>query len=226
MVKTPEEINLLQKSTEIDEKAISAALDFAQQGITEEQLTRVFNKTIVEHGGQPEFSVICFGNRSAYPGGLPTNKKLQKGDVIRFDVGCRYMFYNSDLARMGALGSVTDKHTKYYDAIRKGEELGIDALQPGVKASEIFHLIVDTVKKSGIPDFQRHHCGHGIGIEGYDPPLISPNDHTELEEGTVLCIEPPYYEIGFAGLQVEDTVVVTKNGVAYLSTLNREIRII
>lgn len=226
LVKTKKEINRLKKSAEIDERAISAALDSAKLGTTEEQLTIEFNKTIVEQGAKPEFSVICFGNRSAYPNALPTKKKLQKGDVIRFDVGCIYKFYQSDLARMGALKSVTDKHKKYYEAILKGERKGIEDLQPGVKASEIFHTVVESVKKAGLPEFRRHHCGHGIGIEGYDPPLISPNDHTELEEGMVLCIEPPYYEIGFAGLQVEDMVVVTKKGADFLSTLNREIRII
>ncbi|MFQ6125468.1 MAG: M24 family metallopeptidase [Candidatus Heimdallarchaeota archaeon] len=226
LVKTKEEIKRLKKSAEIDERAISAALDFVKLGTTEEQLTIEFNKSIVEQGAMPEFSVICFGNRSAYPNALPTKKKLQKGDIIRFDVGCIYKFYQSDLARMGALMSVTDKHKKYYEAILNGESKGIEELQPGVKASEIFHTIVATVTNPGLPDFRRHHCGHGIGIEGYDPPLISANDHTELEEGMVLCIEPPYYEIGFAGLQVEDMVVITKKGADYLSTLDREIQII
>lgn len=226
MVKTKEEIQLIKKSTKIDELAIQAALEIAQPGITEEQLAIEFNKTIIDHGALPEFAVICFGNRSAYPNALLTAKKLQPGDVIRFDVGCRYRFYNSDLARTAALGSVTDKQQRYYDAILKGEERGIEALQPGTTTKEIFHIIVDTVKSSGIPHFTRHHCGHGIGIEGYDPPLISPRDSTKLEEGMVFCIEPPYYEIGSFGLQVEDTVVITKTGVEFLSTYNRELQLL
>ena len=95
-----------------------------------------------------------------------------------------------------------------------------------MKCSDIFNVAVQTVRNSGIPHYQRHHCGHGIGLEFYDPPLISPHDHTKIEEGMVLNIETPYYELGFGGLQVEDTVLVTESGVRYLTKSSRELSIL
>jgi Xaa-Pro aminopeptidase len=90
-------------------------------------------------------------------------------------------------------------------------------VEPGVDVSEIFKAAVETVKRNGIPHFRRHHTGHGWGLERYDPPLISPRVHTTLEEGMVLCIETPYYEVGWGGLLHEDNLVVTSSGYRYLS---------
>ena len=72
----------------------------------------------------------------------------------------------------------------------------------------------------------RHHCGHGNCIEGYDLPTISPNDHTILEPGIVLCVETPYYEIGMGGLQIEDVVVITDHGFEFITNMERKLFVI
>jgi Xaa-Pro aminopeptidase len=63
--------------------------------------------------------------------------------------------------------------------------------------------------------------GHGIGIEVYDPPLLAPTSDDVLEEGMVVNVETPYYELGFGGVQVEDTVVVTADGYRLLTQCDR-----
>ena len=90
----------------------------------------------------------------------------------------------------------------------------------------MFDRAVEVTRAAGIPHYDRHHCGHGIGIECYDLPSIAAQDTTVLKEGMVVNVETPYYELGFAGLQVEDTVVVTKDGVEYLSTYDRSLQVI
>jgi Xaa-Pro aminopeptidase len=67
-----------------------------------------------------------------------------------------------------------------------------------------------------LPHYQRSHVGHGIGIDGYDVPALSPSSKDIVEEGMVLCVETPYYELGLWGLQVEDMLVVRRNGVESL----------
>jgi len=104
--------------------------------------------------------------------------------------------------------------------------------KPGVRPSRIFDAAMDAVKKSGIPDYRRHHLGHGIGIELYDSPLIrSAQDASvvqlagasdvPLEENMTLNIEVPYYELGFGGMQIEYTLVITKNGFEFILPYNR-----
>ena len=92
--------------------------------------------------------------------------------------------------------------------------------KPGTRVAELFDIAVETARK-GIPDYQRTHIGHGIGLELYEPPSINPTSEIVLEEDMVINVEPPYYELGLGGFQVEDTIVVTDSGFRFLTTLDR-----
>jgi len=226
MIKTEEEIRRLRKATAITEKAMMTALESASEGTTEKDMAIEFEKALTGEGARPDFTVLVFGERTALPNGQPSGRKLRKGDAIRFDIGCVYEYYHSDISRMAVLGSANDKLRKYYQAVLQGHKRGLEIIKPGVQVSLIFHEIVRTVRQNGIPQFKRHHCGHGIGIEGYDLPLVSPSSNDILEKGMVLCIEPPYYELGWGGIQVEDTVVVTENRPEFLTSTKNELMII
>lgn len=222
-VKSPVEVELLRKASAITEQAITSALGRMQQGSTDADLHREFQLATIQQGARPFFEVIASGSRTSMSNAEPTGHPLESNRVIRFDVGCKYMMYCSDIARNAAFGEVSPEIRRYYQAILAGEEKGLETIKPGVSAAALFHVIVDAVRENGIPRYERHHCGHGIGLEGYETPLIAPQDETVLEQGMVLCIETPYYELGLGGLQVEDMVVVTDDGCELLTQLDRQI---
>ena len=85
---------------------------------------------------------------------------------------------------------------------------------------------METVRREGLPHYRRNHVGHGIGLDGYDVPNLTPESREVLEEGMVLSVETPYYELGFAGLQVEDTVRVTRDGVESLMSTTTALRVV
>jgi Xaa-Pro dipeptidase len=68
--------------------------------------------------------------------------------------------------------------------------------------------------------------GHGIGLEPYDPPTINAAGQTLLEPGMVFCVETPYYEHGWGGIQVEDAVEITTAGVRRLTQSSQELQIL
>lgn len=233
MVKSDEEIRRIQEAVRITEKAWESALEQTREGMTEKEFAEIYQHTIISEGDKISSKMgvygppIAFGRRTAFADiALPSDYKLKKGDIIRLDGGCSYMGYPCDMARSAVLGQPGEKLQKYWDAIFEGEELAIDMAKPGVKASVIFNSVVEKVRKSGIPHYKRHHTGHGLGIDGYDPPLISPHDHTPLEEGMVFCFETPYYEVGWGGILHEDIVVITKNEPRYLTKFEGKLRII
>jgi Xaa-Pro aminopeptidase len=226
MVKTAEEIERLKKAAEISEKSLHAALENVKEGVSEADLAREFEVSVVKDGGKPFFTVFGLGSRSAFPNAVPSLYKLKKGDIVRFDGGCVYKNYSSDIALSAVFGQPTEKHKKYYNAIVRGTLEAINSVRPGVKASDLFNIALETTRKTGIPHYRRHHCGHGIGIEAYDLPIVRPTDTTSLEEGMVLNIETPYYEIGFGGLQIEETILVTDKGYKYLTTPIEELLIL
>ncbi len=82
---------------------------------------------------------------------------------------------------------------------------------------------MEGVRSSGIPHFRRHHCGHGIGLQLYEQPFINANNEMKIEEGSVVVVETPYYEIGVGGFIVEDTLQIKKNGVEFITHSDRNL---
>jgi Xaa-Pro dipeptidase len=233
IVKTDEEIRRIQEAVRITEKAWETALELTKEGMTEKEFARIYQNVIISEGGTISSWMnmygppIAFGHGTAFVDiALPSAYRLRKGDLIRFDGGCGYMGYPCDMARTAVLGEPDGKLEKIYNAILEGEQLAINMAKPGVKASAIFNVVVDQVRRKGIPHYRRQHTGHGYGIEGSEPPLISPNDHRQLEEGMVLCFETPYYEVGWGGPMCEDIVIIAKDGPHYLTKFNRELYVI
>ncbi|NIA68198.1 aminopeptidase P family protein [Pelagibius litoralis] len=225
-VKTEEEIARLGKAAAIAEASIEAALRIAAPGVSEAEMGLEFNLETVRQGGLPVLYCIGTGPRSAMPNVQPGERKLKDGDIIRFDVGGRYKHYRADIARIAVLGTPTQKIRTYHNALYKGVERGLELLRPGARAAEIFDAVVETVRQEGIPHYQRSHVGHGIGLDGYDLPSLSPGSADIIEEGMVLCVETPYYELGFGGLQVENMVVVRADGIQSLMGTDGKLRIL
>jgi Xaa-Pro aminopeptidase len=225
-IKTPEEVRRLRKSAQIADLSIQAALAVAREGATEMDLARAFHGKTIAEGGSPVLGCIGVGHRSAMTNVQPSERGLQQGDVIRFDVGGRYMHYRADIARNAVLGEPTRRMAQYHRAICAGLDRAIAMIKPGVRAADVFEACVKTVRLEGIPHYQRSHVGHGIGLDGYDAPNIAPSNSEVFEEGMVICVETPYYEMGFAGLQVEDTLVITRDGVDSFMLSNTELKVV
>jgi len=102
----------------------------------------------------------------------------------------------------------------------------LEVMRPGIAAKDVFAAAMEASRESGIPHYRRHHVGHGVGLDTYDAPLLDATTETPLEPGMVFEIETPYYELGFGGLQVEDTVVITEDGCRLLTRSSRELSLI
>ena len=151
---------------------------------------------------------------------MPRGYILKEGDVIKFDVGYKYLGYWSDIARTFAVGGTApDKGIEVYETLYKANRLGVSMLKPGVVMKDIYNAIRQDVEKSSIiPKYPRGHMGHsagsGVGPEVY--PTIAPGTDYILEPNMVLCLETPYSAAGNApvhgGFNLEDTHVITADG--------------
>jgi Xaa-Pro dipeptidase len=226
MIKGPEEVRRLERAALIAEDGVAAVLGMLKPGVTEREAAVVFEQEVLRRGAQPFFTVVTMGERAALADVYASDRALRPGDLVRFDLGCVYQGYRSDISRTAVLGAPSDKQRRYYNAARDGEMAAIAAMKPGVKVSQIFETAVRVTRERGMPHYERHHVGHGIGLEPYDPPTINGATDTPLEPGMVFCVETPYYEHGWGGVQVEDAVEITAAGVRRLTRSSQELAIL
>jgi Xaa-Pro aminopeptidase len=226
MIKSPEEVQRLERAALIAEDGIAAMLGMLKPGVTEREAATVFEQEVLRKGAQPFFTVVTMGGRAALADVYASDAALKAGDLIRFDLGCVYQGYRSDISRTAVMGAPSEKQRRYYDAMRDGEKAAIAAMKPGVPVSQIFETAMRVTREQGMPHYERFHVGHGIGLEPYDPPTINATTQTALEPGMVFCVETPYYEHGWGGVQVEDAVEITAGGVRRLTQSSQELAIL
>jgi Xaa-Pro dipeptidase len=222
-VKTEAEIDRLRRAARAVEDGIQAAFAAARAGINEAELERIIGSTTAARGVIPGHCETSAGTRGSACFPPSSERSLRAGDVIRSDCGGRFGGYWADTGRTAVIGDPPPALERYFRAITAGIEAMLAAIRPGLPVRELGRLAVDTVRDHGIPHYRRHHVGHGIGLEMYEPPLlIGPDGSTDihrhgkhddvLEPGMVVNIELPYYELGLGGLQIEETLVVRESG--------------
>jgi len=226
MVKTAEEVRRMRVAATANQAGAAAVFAAARVGVPEVDMAVAYYEAIRKAGALPHHLCINCGRRAGFPNGEPSEYRLQAGDVIRFDADCYHQYYFNDIARNAVMGVPSPKLKTYHAAVVAGLEAAAAAMRPGAKASEVFRVSVDAVRKAGIPHYDRHHVGHAIGVVCYDDPLIGPNNHTVLEEGMVINIETPYYEVGFGGAHVENTFLITKTGCEPLQSMSLELQVV
>lgn len=224
--KLPGEVRRLTQAARLAEDGIQAALATARAGTSERELAQVVSATMIAGGGMPRFVVVTSGVRSALSDARPTDRTWQPGELLRFDVGCTFRGYWSDIGRTAVLGEPDQLTASRYEAIKAGEDAQLRAARPGLAAGTLYDIAMETVRESGLRPYRRHHCGHGIGREVYEPPGVTPGSADTLEAGMVLCLETPFYEIGWGGMMVEDTVAITASGNQLLNVSDRSLRIV
>jgi Xaa-Pro aminopeptidase len=224
--KTEPELALLRHSAQLSVQGIDHAVTAAAPGMTERDLARLVAGTMVDGYATPKFVIVTSGPRSALADALTTDRAIQPGDLVRFDVGCLYEGYWSDIGRTAVVGEPTALQQSRYDAVYAAEQAQLDTVRAGVTAGDLFTLGVQTAEGGGLRGYRRQHCGHGIGAEVYEHPIIAAGVDVPLLAGMTYCFETPFYELGWGGMMVEDTVAVTADGAVPFTDTDRTLRVI
>ena len=219
-VKSPYEIDCLQQALRVAEEAVNTVLGMLGPGVTEREAATAFEHEVTRRGGAPYCTIIAYGPISAVPAPWPGDRSLRLGDLVRFDLGCVVKGYRSDVARMAVMGEPSKRQQTLFDALHAGVEAGLEAVRPGAGGSVVFDAVLEAVRAAGVPDFDRHHVGHGIGLEPAEAPWLAPAGGA-LEMGMVLRVEAPHYVLGEAGLNIKETALVTRAGAHVLNRSHR-----
>lgn len=170
--------------------------------------------------------IVVSGKNSSLPHGVPTDKKIEKGDFITMDFGGIVGGYCSDMTRTVAVGGITDEQKMVYDTTLKAQLAAIDAIKAGAICGDIDKIARDIIYDAGYKGCFGHALGHSVGIDVHESPNLSPNNQSILQIGNVVTVEPGIYLENKFGVRIEDMVYVTENGCINLTNSKKELLIL
>jgi Xaa-Pro dipeptidase len=223
LIKTADEIARLRTAAELNERAFEAAAAHAGAGQSWRDATLAWRAEWAARGGTPGFWGSGAGDHASqfYP--ILTDYPMRAGDLIRFEGGGWYEGYWADSGRSALIGAEpTDRQQSFANALARGAEAARELIRPGATGDEICTAVLAAIRGAGIPDFPAANVwGHGIGLNLNEAPRVRAGVPGKLEPGMVICFETPYFELGWGGLQVEDTYLITEDGNELLTFADR-----
>lgn len=140
--------------------------------------------------------------------------------------GAAHAGYCSDLTRTFAIGSIEPEFTHIAEVVEAANQAGRAVVKPGVTCESVDLAARRVIEQAGYGAYFTHRTGHGLGMEGHEPPYIRSGNLSRLEPGMTFTIEPGIYLPERGGVRIEDNVVVTEQGSECLSDNPRSIAVI
>ena len=226
IIKDELEIDSLRQACTVHGRAYDKLFTIIEPGMSEKDVFRKMGAAVFEEGGdQLGFFIISSGMGNYEKiSGMPTDRKIEPGDMIWIDSGVEVNRYNSDFSRAGVIGGPTSKQEEMQKAIHELTLKTIDTIRAGVTASHVARVCEKEANKSNLGiSFSAGRIGHGVGLMVTEPPSIALYDDTVLETGMVLAIEPG--KVTQEGIfHVEENVLVTDRGAERLTSCDRHLR--
>lgn len=156
--------------------------------------------------------IVVSGKNSSLPHGVPTNKKIEKGDFVTMDFGAVVNGYRSDMTRTVAVSTVSDEQIKVYNTVREAQTAALKAAKPGLICKDVDKIARDIINTAGYECCFGHGLGHSVGIEIHENPSFNTRCETRLSPGMIMTVEPGIYLENKFGVRIEDMIYITENG--------------
>ncbi|WP_251549572.1 M24 family metallopeptidase [Neobacillus muris] len=228
MIKDEKEIAAIKEAAAMADYAIEFGASELKEGKTELEVLNALEYALKQKGiTEMSFStMVLTGANAASPHGNPGTTRIQKGDLVLFDLGVVVDRYCSDITRTVAFGDINDKQKEIYDTVLRAQLAALEASKPGVTAADIDLTARKVIADAGYGEYFPHRLGHGLGISIHEYPSLTETNPLVMETGMVFTIEPGIYVPNVAGVRIEDDVLITADGAAALTKYPKELQII
>lgn len=218
IVKDREEIDLIRRAVDVTQAAIAATVAGLAPGVTEQEVAARLSGEMAARGS-PGGGLVQFGPSSALPHGGPAGGRLEKEMVVLIDAGSRVGGYTADITRTIWYGDTpSEDFRRVYDLVYDAQTAAMELVKPlAVRCRELDRAARMVIADAGFGRYFTHRLGHGMGMDGHEPPYLVEGSETPLEPGMVFTIEPGIYQPDKFGVRIEDDVVVTDSGLELLS---------
>lgn len=224
-IKTTGELALIREAQQMTDETFTYILNRIEAGRTERDVMldmEFYMRRLGSEGVSFDFIVVS-GKNSSLPHGVPTEKKIERGDFITMDFGAVVGGYRSDMTRTVAVGEVSDEMRRVYDTVLKAQLESIQAVRPGVVCQDVDKIARDIIYGAGYEGCFGHGLGHSVGVEVHESPAFSPRCDTILRPGMVMTVEPGIYLENKFGVRIEDMVYVTEDGCVDITASDKQL---
>ena len=199
-LKTDEEIELLRENALLVSKTLAEVAKHVAPGVTTLELDRVAEEFIRDHGAVPGFlgyngfpNSLCISLNSVVVHGIPSDYRLQEGDIVSVDCGTKMKGFYGDSAYTFAVGEISPEAAKLLEVTKESLYKGIEQVRKENRIGDVANAIQTHAEAHGF-SVVREMIGHGIGRNMHERPDV-PNygkrgQGPKLVDGMVICIEP------------------------------------
>ena len=214
------ELDLLRRAGATVDEAIPQAVALCRPGRSESDVDQALRALLKRLSPESTvaFTIIASGPHSALPHHETGDRVLKAGDVVVVDYGTRRHGYLSDITVTCSVGKPADAEVeKVYAVVREAQQRAVDAVRPGATCGEIDAAARGVIDRAGYGPHFLHRTGHGLGVQGHEPPFLVAGSEERLEEGMVFSIEPGIYLPGRFGVRLEIITAVGRDGADLLN---------
>ncbi len=228
MIKDRSEIDAMRRAIQITEQALDDAIDVIRAGMTERQVANELLMALMRRGaeGIAFEPLIQSGPNAALPHLTSTERVIQSGEGLLIDFGITIDGYNSDITRTFAVGEPSAEFKRIYDVVKHANAAGRATAKPGASGQDVDRATRKVIEDAGYGQYFTHRTGHGLGLEGHEPPYMVEGNTMPLMVGNTFTVEPGIYIPGVGGVRIEDDVLITDAGAESLTTYDQELTVI
>lgn len=228
IAKAPEEIACMRRAADLLEQGLHDVLARLRPGLTEREVARAWQWAVAEAGADPfqEEPIVVSGPRGASPHAAPSDRPIERGELITLDWAVSVDGYFADITRTVALGRPPEALRRIYDLVLRANAAGRDAVRPGLPAQEVDRAARTVIAEAGYGAQFLHRTGHGLGLEVHEPPYIVEGNTEVLLPGMTFTVEPGIYIEGLGGVRIEDDILVTSAAGLCLTQFPRELLVL
>lgn len=222
MFKSPAELALMQRASDITIAAFKAAFATLREGMTQYELQDNMTAALTRLGGSDPWALVGFGEYSAFPHGSVQPQRLKQGDIVLLDSGCDFGGYQSDITRTTVFGRPSARQTEIWNLERKAQDAAFAAAKVGVPCEAVDAAARKVLTDAGFgPDYKvpglPHRTGHGIGMDGHEWTYFVRGNTTPIAPGMCFSDEPMIAIYGEFGIRLEDCLYITEEGPRFFS---------
>jgi Xaa-Pro aminopeptidase len=218
--RTPVELARVERAAEIADEGFQALCAAARVGMREYELAAEVDAALRVAGAEDNFGLIAAGasNVAIRP---PTDRKLERGDVIIGEITPCYHGYLSQLCRTYILGAPTPDQRRIFDLLVEAELAGLRVAVPGGSSAQIAVEINRVIAAAGyaeycVPPYMRSR-GHGLGTGGVVPADVNEHSPRTLERDMTFVVHPNQFVPETGYMMCGDMIVVEDGGARRLT---------